>query len=166
MQIKLIRITEIKRKNPVQMSKLNAPLELLKQLGALRSLQIRTYQVDADIHSAVYNMDRKIQKKHEDNYQKRLSITLGIHAPTEDIMFKSRFRESDGWFRVNSCGEVYTNAAYFLCNCTVFVQLCNHVIIIKKTSKCILKALITKNIEILRSSSTQMYFPEIRVYND
>jgi nucleosome assembly protein 1-like 1 len=57
---------------------------ILKRIHALKALQKETINLDAEFHQSVYELERKLQGKHDEIFKKRSDIVNGLHEPCDN----------------------------------------------------------------------------------
>jgi hypothetical protein len=55
-----------------------------KRIHALKVLQKETINLDAEFHQSVYELERKLQGKHDEIFKKRYDIVNGLHEPNDN----------------------------------------------------------------------------------
>lgn len=58
--------------------------DIRKRIYALKKLQLETIKIEAEFHSSVYNLEQKLQGKHDEIFKKRADIVNGGYEPTDD----------------------------------------------------------------------------------
>lgn len=58
--------------------------DIHKKILALKKLQIKTMDLDAEFHRKVYDLERDFQKKHEKVFKQRFEIISGSYIPSEE----------------------------------------------------------------------------------